>query len=150
MSMELNAAPFALGPEDLEACLLLDSEALDGLWTERQWQRELESSDRLCLGIRAGGRLAAIACGWLVVDELQITALAVTSSQRKRGLGRTVLSALLDQARRAGAVSATLEVASCNLAALALYQRCGFLSCGSRRGYYSDGRDALIQWRSLT
>ena len=39
-----------------------------------------------------------------------------------------------------------LEVASDNVAALALYAKAGFRTAGTRSGYYSDGRDALIQW----
>jgi ribosomal-protein-alanine N-acetyltransferase len=37
-------------------------------------------------------------------------------------------------------------VASDNVAALALYAKAGFRTAGTRSGYYSDGRDALILW----
>ena len=53
-------------------------------------------------------------------------------------------------ARCRGAVSATLEVAAGNMAALALYRAAGFTTRGRRRGYYRDGGDALIQWAALT
>ena len=56
------------------------------------------------------------------------------------------MQALLQRARQHGAVHATLEVASDNVAALALYAKAGFRTAGTRSGYYSDGRDALIQW----
>jgi ribosomal-protein-alanine N-acetyltransferase len=134
----------------LEACLRLDHDALQGLWTAEQWQTELNDADRLCLGIPSGEHLLAVACGWLVVDELQISLVAVAPEHRRLGLGRRVLVALLKQAHAQGAQRATLEVASCNQGALALYQRCGFKTAGSRRGYYSDGRDALIQWCELS
>jgi ribosomal-protein-alanine N-acetyltransferase len=57
-----------------------------------------------------------------------------------------LLSALLQQARQQGAIHATLEVGSNNLAAIALYANGGFQSAGTRLKYYSDGSDALIQW----
>ena len=44
---------------------------------------------------------------------------------------------------------ATLEVAADNAAALALYAAEGFTTAGRRSRYYSDGRDALIQWLEL-
>jgi ribosomal-protein-alanine N-acetyltransferase len=84
-----------------------------------------------------------------VVDELQIGALAVAPNQRRKGHGRQVLMALLQEALRRGAMRATLEVSAANTAATALYERCGFSTEGIRRGYYRNGDDALIQWVQL-
>lgn len=145
-----SGTPVALDTSDTEACLLLDQKALNGLWSLEQWRSDLGNHARLCRGLKAGNDLVAMACGWLVVDELQITVVAVDPIHRQQGLGVAVLQALLGDAREAGAQRATLEVASCNQAALALYRRCGFITQGMRRGYYSDGRDALIQWVELS
>ena len=132
------------------ACLVLDQTALDGLWTADQWRRELDDPRRLCIGLADSlvdsKTLLGVACGWLVADELHITAVAVDPASRRSGYGGLLLQALLQRARRVGAVHATLEVASDNVAALALYARNGFRTAGTRSGYYSDGRDALIQW----
>lgn len=138
-----------LGPELLEACLALDQASLGGLWTREHWQQELSQSDRLCVGLLVEQRLIAMACGWLVVDELQISTVAVGPDQRRRGHGRQVLMALLQEAHRRGAVRATLEVSAANTAATALYEGCGFSTEGIRRGYYRNGDDALIQWVQL-
>ena len=138
-----------LGPEHLEACLALDQRALDGLWTHEQWSRELGDARRPCLGLLEGQRLIAMACGWLVVDELHITAVAVDPDRRRQGLGSLLLQGLLQMAMEAGALHATLEVAACNHGAMALYGRCGFRTAGVRRGYYRNGDDALIQWLRL-
>ena len=132
--------PVALDGSDLQACLLLDQKALNGLWSPDQWRCELSDSARLCRGLKAGSELVAIASGWLVVDELQISLVAVASQHQRQGLGRRVLLALLEQAYAHGALRATLEVASCNQAAIALYRRCGFKNAGRRRAYYSDGQ----------
>ena len=72
--------------------------------------------------------------------------MAVAPGLRRQGLGRQVLQALLSEARSQGACQATLEVASDNAAALALYGQLGFSKAGIRRGYYRNGSDALIQW----
>lgn len=139
-----------LGPEDLLACLTLDRLALGGLWSAEQWHRELTEVRRPVVGLREeGGRLMALASGWLVVDELHITAVAVHPDDRRLGLGRRVMTALLNLALEAGAERATLEVSSANLAARALYGSLGFEQAGVRRGYYRNGDDALIQWKNL-
>jgi len=134
---------------DLDACRALDLEALGGLWSQSQWCTELADGRRPGVGVWRGERLAAMACGWLVVDELHITLVATDPGQRRQGLGRLALSALLRQGVGAGAVHATLEVAASNAAAVALYAALGFQSAGVRRGYYRNGDDALIQWLRL-
>ena len=135
-----------LDPSWQHACLVLDQTALDGLWTADQWRRELDDPRRLCIGLVDSKTLLGVACGWLVADELHITVVAVDPARRRSGHGGLLLRALLQRARRVGAVHATLEVASDNVAALALYAKAGFRTAGTRSGYYSDGRDALIQW----
>ena len=134
----------------LAACLGLDERALNGFWSVQQWRRELEDPRRLCLGLVKNQRLLGVACGWLVVDELHITVLAVDPDERQRGHGHCLLLALLQRARQDGAAHATLEVSDDNIAALALYNRAGFRTAGRREGYYRDGSDALIQWCRLT
>lgn len=128
----------------------MDQNSLGGLWSAGQWSHELTESQRLCLGCWDGDRLIAMACGWLVVDELQVTLVAVHPQHRRRGLGTTVLEALLCAAAGRGATGATLEVDRANSAARALYARLGFRTAGVRRGYYRDGSDALIQWAVLS
>lgn len=138
-----------LVPADLAACLALDAASLGGLWTPEQWRVELQDPQRPGVGLRQGERLRAMACGWLVLEELDVTLVAVDPRHRGLGLGRLVLEALLSTGRGLGAERATLEVSAVNAAALGLYARCGFHTAGVRRGYYRDGSDALIQWVDL-
>lgn len=147
--LELAEPHQLLTPEHLEACVALDRQALNGLWSRQQWITELTDPQRPGLGIWQRRQLLAMACAWLIVDELHITLVAVDPSQRRRGLGRRVLAALLREGSRLGAQRATLEVASGNQAAQSLYASLGFELAGCRRGYYSNGDDALIEWLKL-
>jgi len=135
---------------DLAACLALDRASLGGLWSEAQWLRELEEERRPGMGLFRGDDLRALATGWLVLDELHITAVAVAPVWRRRGLGARVLMALLRRSLELGAERATLEVAASNRAARGLYAALGFREAGIRHRYYSNGDDALIQWMNLT
>lgn len=148
-SLELSQPLQLLAPEHLEACVGLDRQALNGIWSRQQWDTELADPQRPGLGIWQRRQLLAMACAWLIVDELHITLVAVAPSQRRRGLGRRVLAALLREGSRLGAQRATLEVASGNQAAQSLYASLGFEVAGCRRGYYSNGDDALIEWLKL-
>jgi ribosomal-protein-alanine N-acetyltransferase len=101
------------------------------------------------VGLRQQGELLALACGWLVLDELHITAVAVTPERRRQGLGRQILALLLRRGHGLGALRATLEVARSNFEARALYGCFGFQEAGVRRAYYRNGEDALIQWLNM-
>jgi ribosomal-protein-alanine N-acetyltransferase len=139
-----------LEPAHLQACLALDERCLGGLWNDEQWQRELADPARPGVGLWQGPELLAMACAWLVVDELHITLVAVDPHWRRQGLGRRVLDQLLATGHRRGAGRATLEVASGNAPARGLYGSLGFTEAGVRRGYYRNGDDALIQWAKLS
>ncbi len=138
-----------LGPEHLNACTELDQIALKGLWTKKQWEKELNASQRLCLGIFQSTKLVAIATGWLIVDELHLTAVAVHPLHRRKGLASLILFTILQKAKSKGINHAWLEVSNCNPAGKALYKSCGFITKGRRPNYYKNGSDALIQTCSL-
>lgn len=76
--------------------------------------------------VRHHGEVAA--CGLLKLEGDHAGLFAVTTAPawRGRGFGRTVVAALLAEARRRGAAIAYLQVAADNAPALALYRRFGF------------------------
>jgi ribosomal-protein-alanine N-acetyltransferase len=119
------------------------------LWNAEQWERELSEDLRPVLGWRQGSRLLALASAWIVLEELQITAVAVHPEHRRQGLARELVQALIQLGREAGAERATLEVSSANPAARSLYGALGFQEAAVRRGYYRNGDDALVLWRRI-
>lgn len=135
-----------LGPADLDGCVALDQQSFGGWWSRGQWLEELNHSDAIGIGVRRGDDLLAMAWGRKILDELHISLVAVSPSQRRAGLGRLALDRLLRASHLDGVRAATLEVGASNAAAKALYGAAGFKTLGIRRGYYRDGDDALIQW----
>jgi len=89
------------------------------------------------------------ALGRRAADEAEILALAVAEPERRRGLGRALVAALLDDLWNAGASRVWLEVRGSNVAAQKLYAAFGFAASGRRTRYYSDGEDALVLGASL-
>jgi predicted acetyltransferase len=67
--------------------------------------------------------------------------VAVRPEARGQGIGRQLLVALLDRARRAGLAGLALTVSPRNLAAMKLYGSVGFRQCGSE-----DGGPVLMVW----
>jgi ribosomal-protein-alanine acetyltransferase len=77
--------------------------------------------------------------------QADIQTIAVTPRARRQGLGRTLMDALLSEARRREVDEVLLEVRADNPGAQALYADLGFEQIAVRPNYYQpDGVDALI------
>jgi ribosomal-protein-alanine N-acetyltransferase len=96
-----------------------------------------------------GGPVASYALVWQLGDECELVHVATAPELRRRGAARALLVALLKDARRRGSRAVYLEVRRSNHAALGLYEAFGFEQTGVRRGYYSDGEDAVQMRHSL-
>jgi len=68
--------------------------------------------------------------------EAHILNLCISESHRCRGVGRRLLSYLVERGAAAGMSEAFLEVRPSNTSAIRLYQSAGFEQVGMRRGYY--------------
>jgi ribosomal-protein-alanine N-acetyltransferase len=77
--------------------------------------------------------------------EGDIQTIAVAPAARRSGLGRTLMLALIGEARKRGAREVFLEVRADNPGAQTLYRQLGFDEIGVRPRYYEpDGVDALV------
>jgi ribosomal-protein-alanine N-acetyltransferase len=77
--------------------------------------------------------------------EGDIQTIAVAPAARRSGLGRTLMLALIGEARKRGAREVFLEVRADNPGAQTLYRQLGFDEIGVRPRYYQpDGVDALV------
>lgn len=68
--------------------------------------------------------------------EGDVQTIAVAPSARRRGLGRTLLTALIGEARNRGAATVFLEVRADNPGAQSLYESLGFVQIAIRENYY--------------
>ncbi len=64
----------------------------------------------------------------------------VAASHRRRGIGTALLDAAVQWGREAGVRKLELHVFPWNAAAIALYERYGFVKEGYRRGHYRPRR----------
>ena len=80
-----------------------------------------------------------------VADEGYITNVAVLPQFRRNGAATELTRALIAKAKELKLSFLTLEVRESNSAAIALYEKHGFLRVGLRKGFYSSpAEDALI------
>ncbi len=133
-----------LGTKDIKGCLYINDVALNGLWTKEQWEKEMEEPNRSCYGILTGKELLAFACGSIIVDQLDITAIGVDPRHRRLGYGTQVITKLIEEAKAIGVTNATLEVNEKNFIAKLFYESLGFSRVGYREKYYKDLSNASI------
>lgn len=81
-------------------------------------------------------KVAAYGGMTVVLDEGNITNIAVDPAYRHMGMGRAVLRELLSRAGKMGVTSVFLEVRESNFAAQSLYIGEGFEVSGTRKGFY--------------
>ena len=116
--------------------------------SRRSFRRWLKAQDNI-LVLQAGGHHYARLLGYALVlfhvrgRVARIYSLAIDSDYRGRGLGRRLLAACLEEARKRGYSEVRLEVAAGNEAALTLYRSFGFEIFDRIDGYYEDGENAL-------
>ncbi len=141
-----------LGIMHLKDCIDLDQKSLKGLWTKSQWEKELADPKRICTGVIdvETKKLLGFCSAWLVIDELQITSLAVDPTHQRKGLGRLLFSELIKRSYSLKVNLIHLEVKKTNEPAKAFYKSMGFKVVGNRSNFYKDGTDALIFGKKLT
>lgn len=132
---------------DLDSIMALENEIYpDDAWSAENMAGELTGEFRYYLVAIAdddaidayAGLLAPLGTG-----QGDIQTVTVAPRARRQGLGRKLVLALLQEARRRGAEELFLEVRFENENAIALYASLGFETVAVRKGYYKGGVDAL-------
>jgi ribosomal-protein-alanine acetyltransferase len=140
--------------DDLDAIMSLETATFDGdAWSVESMRAELASEhghylvvDDVERGVIAyAGLLAPRGSG-----QADIQTIAVLLTERRAGLGRSLMAALIAEARERGATELFLEVRADNPGAESLYRSLGFERLGVRLGYYQpDNVDAIVMKAEL-
>ncbi|WP_170573896.1 GNAT family N-acetyltransferase [Ruegeria atlantica] len=99
------------------------------------------------------GTAEAFALFQVILDEAELLTIATHPDRQRQGLARICMHDWQAKAIQLGATRALLDVAADNLPAIALYERCGYVPCARRKGYYQRGNtekiDAIVMARDL-
>lgn len=91
----------------------------------------------------------------VLVDEVEILTIGVAKTAQGQGLGAAFLARAFDDLSVQNQINACLlEVRESNWTAIALYQKCGFVTIGRRKNYYpepntAEREDALLMRKNL-
>lgn len=99
--------------------------------------------------LEEAGRLIGYLVAWEIIDEGELLNIAILPEERGRGLGRSLLKNWLERLRGQQFRAVFLDVRDDNQPAISLYESFGFKVVGKRKGYYSNGEDALEMMLAL-
>lgn len=87
--------------------------------------------------------------GQIIFEMSDLYYVAVDPDYRAKGYGRLLVEKFVEDACKSEGDTMSLEVRMSNQAAISLYEKCGFISVGTRTRYYADGEDALLMTRNF-
>jgi len=125
-------------------------------WSEKSFKQEIfnpGSHPYVVMG-ESGKSKIRIALGYIilntVLDEGYIVNLAVLPQMRHKGIGKSLVTYILEQAKKLNLSFVSLEVRTSNKPAINLYESLGFECLGTRKDYYSNPKeDAVIMTKII-
>lgn len=141
----------AMRKEDIDEVEYIERSSFSSPWTSRLFQLEMKKKNFAHYWVLEVDKKLAGYCGyWKIEDEAHIVTFAIHPSYRRRGLGKILLSHILEDARQRKIKKITLEVRKSNYPAQVLYGGLGFKKVAIRPSYYHDtGEDAFVYWKEL-
>lgn len=120
----------------------------DHHWSKESFFNELSNElAKYYCAFDESGTLMGYAGTWHILEEAHLTNIAVSPDFRRKKVAESILSTIIRNCRNSGVKYITLEVRVSNTPAINLYEKYGFKSLGTRKGYYQDNNeDALIMW----
>ena len=140
--MEQSKKRKRIYPVPMTAAHIPEVAVLEKLCFSAPWsEQSLELLTREGIGMGVvyvqDGKVVAYGGMLCVVDQGQITNIAVHPDYRRQGIGRAITGALLRHAMDEKFEEVTLEVRISNEAAKALYRSMGFRAIATRPGFYT-------------
>lgn len=140
-----------MDPADIPAAAELEAQNFSTPWSEKGFADAIKQPDNIFLVAEMGEGMIAAYCGlYASIDEGEITNVAVAESVRKKGIGSAIVHEILCRAAGQGIRKVFLEVRQSNLSARRLYEKSGFVDCGTRKNFYQRPReDAVVMCADL-
>lgn len=130
--------------EDLDRVSVIEDTCFSMPWSKEGFKAALEMPGNKFIVYEKNDEIYGY-CGYYgVLDEAEITNVAVDPDMRNRGIGRDMVNALLSKAAKNGINRILLEVRESNDPAIHLYEELGFKKLGLRRDFYEKPRESAI------
>lgn len=116
----------------------------DDFWNENILKSELENENSYYIVAKENDDIVGFGGLWKSIDDIHITNIVTKKILRNKGIGKAILTELINQAKSFGYNIITLEVNETNSPAISLYKMFGFKEVGIRKRYYNNVHNAII------
>jgi len=133
--------------ENIEPVMLLEREIFSDPWTETAFYTAINNPLYESIVAKEGEQIVGYLIYSYIPPEGEIQRIAVRTGFQKRGIGTALMENIVLFSKEQEVTAITLEVRAGNRAARNLYEHCGFVKEGVRKGYYQGPQeDAVIMW----
>lgn len=133
-----------INKNDAKELSTLDEECFSSPWSESSFLNEAKNPLAQYVIAKSNEKIVGYAGYWQVVDEGQITNIAVSKDYRRRGISYQMLERLIKKAREMKISVLSLEVRESNLPAINLYKKFEFKVVGTRKDYYKNPTENAV------
>lgn len=133
-----------MNADDIDGVFVLEQLVYKNPWTKQNFIDELKNEYSRMYVLKENNIILGYIGAWVVIDEADITKVTVLPELQNKGLGKYLLSFLINSLIKENVRQINLEVRKSNAGAIHLYEKFGFKQIAVRKKYYSDGEDALI------
>ncbi|MDO5294294.1 MAG: ribosomal protein S18-alanine N-acetyltransferase [bacterium] len=134
--------------EDVNQVVAIEVDTFSMPWTKEDFTKALNDPQNIYMVVEKQDEILGYCGLWSVLDEGQITNVAIKKKTQGCGLGYMMMKELIQQGEDKGLTAFTLEVREGNIPARTLYEKIGFESAGVRPNFYDKPKEnAVIMWK---
>ena len=126
--------------KDIPQVAAIEASVFSMPWSEQGFKDAL-AQDTVFVVARQKEHILGYCGMYCSFEEGEITNVAVAPEAQKQGIGKKIISGLLEAALEKKVSRVVLEVRVSNLPAIKLYEGFGFQKIGTRKGFYERPRE---------
>jgi ribosomal-protein-alanine N-acetyltransferase len=136
--------------EHIPMMAALEAKSFSNPWSESSLNLFFDTESAIMVICLEDGCFASYCNLLTVLDEVQIINVATDPAFKKQGCAKAVLEFVLEESKKRGITTISLEVRESNIPAISLYESLGFFVAGKRKDFYTDPREnALVMIKNL-
>lgn len=137
--------------EDVDQVIEVEKASFSTPWTTNIFYQEIVDNQHAhYFVIEVDEKIVGYVGMWIVIDDAQITNIAILPEHRGKRYGEKLFQFVLQLLKSLNVRRLSLEVRVSNIVAQKLYRKFGLVPGGIRKNYYTDnGEDAIVMWINL-
>ena len=130
----------------------LEKSVFSDAWSLKEIESTVKQKQSISAAAKEESRTLGYYLCYGVLDECEIARIAVNQKERRRGIGQSLFSHLLQVCKDKNITKILLDVRESNIPAIRFYEKNGFKKDGIRKNYYAGANpeNAILMSLDLT